>query len=105
MCFCNKFDCFYQYRRFELKDSSTKKFLNFRLYDTCGFQEGFSFDAQEFSFIVCGNLPDCYRVILRSFQSCIKQQSTRICKAFLIVYVLCCSLIPWYLLNRIPLGT
>ncbi|XP_034306965.2 interferon-induced protein 44 [Magallana gigas] len=49
------------YRRYELKDSSTKKFLNFRLCDTCGFQEGFAFDAQEFSFIVCGNLPDCYR--------------------------------------------
>lgn len=49
------------YRRYELKDSSTKKVLNFRLCDTCGFQEVSALDAQEFSFIVCGNLPDCYR--------------------------------------------
>lgn len=49
------------YRRYELKDSSAKKFLNFRLCDTCGFQEGFALDEQEFSFIICGNLPDCYK--------------------------------------------
>lgn len=51
-----------QYRRYELKDIATKKVLNFRLCDTVGFQEQFAFDSQEFAFILCGNLPDCYQV-------------------------------------------
>lgn len=41
---------------------ATKKVLNFRLCDTVGFQEQFAFDSQEFAFILCGNLPDCYQV-------------------------------------------
>lgn len=49
------------YRQYELKDIATKKVLNFRLCDTVGFQEQFAFDSQEFAFILCGNLPDCYQ--------------------------------------------
>lgn len=53
---------FLQYRQYELKDIATKKVLNFRLCDTVGFHEQFAFDSQEFAFILCGNLPDCYQV-------------------------------------------
>lgn len=86
---------FLQYRRYELKDIATKKVLNFRLCDTVGFHEQFAFDSQEFAFILCGNLPDCYQVnyILEVIYLCnVTVNPLRICsclsaKWFLLIVV------------------
>ena len=52
----------FQYRQYKLKDRSSGKFLSFRLCDSRGFEEDFSLDSQEISFILDGNMPDRYQV-------------------------------------------
>ncbi|XP_078309375.1 interferon-induced protein 44-like [Crassostrea virginica] len=49
------------YRQYKIKDHSSGKFLNLRLCDSRGFEENFALDAQEMSFILDGNIPDCYQ--------------------------------------------
>ncbi|XP_078339733.1 interferon-induced protein 44-like isoform X2 [Crassostrea virginica] len=49
------------YRLYKIKDHSSGKFLNFRLCDSRGFEEDFSLDSQEISFILDGNIPDRYQ--------------------------------------------
>ena len=59
----------FQYRQYKIKTSSGN-FLNFRLCDTRGFEEEFSMDMQEMSFILDGNIPDRYQVhVLSTFIS------------------------------------
>ncbi|XP_078339735.1 interferon-induced protein 44-like isoform X4 [Crassostrea virginica] len=50
-----------EYRQYKIKDRSLGKFLNFRLCDSRGFEEDFSLDSQEISFILDGNIPDRYQ--------------------------------------------
>ncbi|XP_078309380.1 interferon-induced protein 44-like [Crassostrea virginica] len=49
------------YRQYKMKDRSSGKFLNFRLCDSRGFEEDFSLDSKEISFILDGNIPDRYQ--------------------------------------------
>nr|XP_022300998.1 interferon-induced protein 44-like [Crassostrea virginica] len=48
------------YRQYKIK-TSFGNFLNFRLCDTRGFEEEFSMDMEEMSFILDGNIPDRYQ--------------------------------------------
>ena len=60
---------FFQYRQYKIK-TSFGNFLNFRLCDTRGFEEEFSMDMQEMSFILDGNIPDRHQVhVLSTFIS------------------------------------
>ncbi|XP_078309352.1 interferon-induced protein 44-like [Crassostrea virginica] len=49
------------YRQYKIKDRSSRKYLNFRLCDSRGFEEDFAMDTQEMSFILDGNIPDRYQ--------------------------------------------
>ena len=58
----------YTVDNYKIKDHSSGKFLNLRLCDSRGFEEDCALDAQEMSFILDGNIPDCYQqACLRTF--------------------------------------
>lgn len=59
----------YQFEKFRVRDPSTKKYLCFRICDTRGVEEGLSIKSEDLGFILHGNLPNHYTVLLCNFSA------------------------------------